>query len=908
MSDPASGDALLDLTEDLRGRSGPFLHRWFGRRGPLAARAVVALTAAPEMAADSSAIEKLLDPQLGDPNHLLSHAVVEGRPTALLDLCAGVGTVSEAALRLGLVPTAIDLHPIAVLASRCLLIYPPAYAKTDRRLTGAAEDHSWSGLAQELLYWSQEVLTAARADLGELWLETIVAVTCGRIAHCPNPACGDERPLALSTGTESSPSASAGTPYARAEAKCPRCHFQFRLNVSQMERWAPVALITEDPRGELPVPPKIADILTSAAYPASIASRLDEAWALGRLGPIKHRIATTARQATILDAFRRSVRRARETMADARYPPDRIVALSTYLALAASDLVDYLCTGAVLRQGRIQPALSRPMWTTGFEFVEIGGRTLEKLWQRRIKAMIAIIEANAALPQIASVLPGDMTKLPVEYEGFDLVVWDPPFYDNIDYDVLAGPWTSFLRSVIGELDATLPWPQVRPSEDTAVPEHFDPQAYEQSLSAAASEVVRAARPGARLGVFWVSRVAQDLQRFVDLMQPHGLELIQTIALRTELVRGDAEIPGPGTYLLILRVLKQAGGPSGRVINAERLLELSSSGQQSMNAGLAEILAESWDRDEIDAHLPTGLRGSLNQRLAEFAASQPDPTDLLRELGSSRLRREAQRLGCDREQLAGLDTAGLARQVIRQLGFTVPSAPIFSIGAALHDADRARSRLQLAVSAEDLTGSGMKAIEAVERVLRFSVVTWCTHSREEEWEHLIQESLGKTSRLSFGDWVELFTAIPKRLVQESDIYLRVHRMLKASRVVESLQPLVQTRNRLAHPEPGQNWMDMRIALDGRLHNVIRKLQGLLDEAALPIVLQPIEEIRDRFSRFRLRLLDHEERDVELIVTGATDLTRPRILLRSNSNPREVDPELLDASIIEERMGLRSVSQE
>ena len=230
------------------------------------------------------------------------------------------------------------------------------------------------------------------------------------------------------------------------------------------------------------------------------------------------------------------------------------------------------------------------MWTTGFEFVEIGGRTLEKLWQHRIKAMIAIIEANADLPRMASVLPGDMTKLPVEYEGFHLVVWDPPFSDNIDYDVLAGPWTSFLAKCHRGTGRNASMAQARPSEDTTVPEHFDPQAYEQSLSAAAREVVRAARPGARLGVFWVSAIARTCSKVVDLMQPHGLELIQTVALRTEPVRGDAEIAGPGTYLLILRVLKQAGGPSGRVINAERLLELSSSGQQSMNAGLAEILS------------------------------------------------------------------------------------------------------------------------------------------------------------------------------------------------------------------------------------------------------------------------------------------------------------------------------
>jgi hypothetical protein len=82
----------------------------------------------------------------------------------------------------------------------------------------------------------------------------------------------------------------------------------------------------------------------------------------------------------------------------------------------------------------------------------------------------------------------------------------------------------------------------------------------------------------------------------------------------------------------------------------------------------------------------------------------------------------------------------------------------------------------------------------------------------------------------------------------------------------------------------------------------KLSGLLEEAALPVVLQPVEETRDRYSRFRLRLLDHGERDVELVVAGPTDLTKPRIILRASTNPREVDPELLDASIVEERMGL------
>jgi hypothetical protein len=903
MIDAISDDSFLDLTDDYRGRPAPSIHRWFGRRGPLAARAIVVLTAAPEIAADTSMIEQLLDPQLVEPGRLISNAVAEGRPVTLLDLCSGVGVVSEVALRLGLVPTAIDLHPIAVLTTRCALLFPPAYAELDGRLRGSASDRSWAGLTQELRHWSQVVLTGVKDEVGELWLETLAAVVCARVARCP--ACGDERPLQSGLAEQSSPSASTRTRYTRGHAACLRCGREFILRPQEIERWVPVASVADGQVAELPVPVHVTDVLANAAYPIGIASRLDEVWAIGHSGPIKYRLGITARQATILDAFRKSLRRAREAMADFGYAPDRIVALSTYLALAASDLVDYLCTGATWRQGRVQPALARTVWAPGVEFAEIGGGALAKIWQRRIVAMTAVTEANAELPEVTSVMSGDMTMLPLESESTDLIVWDPPYYDNINYDLLTAPWTSFLQSVIGELDTTLAWPHVSPSADIALPGRFDPEAYEQSLSAAAAEVVRVARPGARLGVFWISREAEDLQRFVDLLQPHGLELIQTIGLRTSVRDNDVGLARWETHLLILRVLKQARGPSGQAVDAERLLALSSSGQHSLYAGLADILAESWDQDEVDARVPAVFKGSARQRLAEFVAAQPDPTDLLRELGSSRLLSEAERLGYRREQLLGLDTAGLARQVMRQLGFTVPEAPAFSIGATLREAGRASSRLQLADNSADLTGSGMTAIDSIEHVLRFAVVTWCTHSRRNEWESLIEECLGRVNKLSFGDWVELFNAIPKRLASENEMYRRVQRMLKKRRVIEALQALVRVRNRLAHPEPGQDWVEIHVVLYDSLQDVLHKLKDLLDEAALPVVLQPVEEIRDRFSRFRLRLLDYDERQVELIVAGPTDLTKPKILLRSNLNPREVDPELLDANIVEQRMGLRLV---
>ena len=203
------------------------------------------------------------------------------------------------------------------------------------------------------------------------------------------------------------------------------------------------------------------------------------------------------------------------------------------------------------------------------------------------------------------------------------------------------------------------------------------------------------------------------------------------------------------------------------------------------------------------------REASTSDLPSSSHRSPTPPTCSVSLGARACGKKPSVSGRTGSSLLGLDAAGLARQILRQLGFTVPTAPVFSIGAALRDADRARSRLQLAGSADELTGSGMAAVDAVEQVLRFSVVTWCTHSRKDGWEQLVEESLGKTSRLSFGDWVHLFAAIPKRLAPESEIYDHAHRLLKKCRVARVPAAPRPSKESACSPRA-------RTALDRRAH--------------------------------------------------------------------------------------------
>jgi hypothetical protein len=904
MSEPELFDARLDLSIDRRAGTDRVVHRWFGRRGPMAARAAVALTAAPEIIADSSAMESLSDPKLSDICQFIPESAAEGQPAALLDLCSGTGVVSEVALRAGLATTAVDSHPISVLSCRCRLVYPPLYGAPDPTVIGRGTDGTWWGLAQEFLHWSQEVLSSTKTHAGEMWLNDDLAVRCARTALCPNPACAVRLPLHRGTGNTHT--SSQFSHYAMGTVTCGACGTSFCPRAEELEGWEPISLLTDGFRSEVAVPEKLADLINRAEYPASISPRLDQTWTKRRFMEITHRTGVTPRQAIILDSFRRSIWRAKESMTLARYPPDRIAALSTYLALAASDLIEYLCTSCSVNRGRIQRALASGSWGSNIEFVEIGGETLERLWHRRTASITEIIRESSSLRRIASVKLAEMTNLEMEGELFDLIVWDPPFYDNIDYDNLAAPWATFLQSTIGDFDHGLHWRHDGSSGDKTPYGRFDTSAYEQSLSAAAAEIVRVARPRARLGVFWVSRLAEELQHFIDILQPNGLELLQTVALHAETSVDDTTSLQPTPYFLVLRVLKQAGRPEGQTIDAGRLLELASTGQATLYAGLAEIIANSLEYEEIREFLPEASSGSIGQQLAEYVADQTDLSALLRELGRSSLRRQAGILGVPREELLILDTAGLARKILSKLGFTVPTPPAFSIEAALDGADRARSRLRSASTEESITGCGRIAATEVEHALRFAIIVWCTHVKGDDWWRPMANAPSKLEKFTFGPWINWFVKIPGLFAADHDIYRDIQSAFTASGVSEILKSFLELRNEIIHPEMVADWRVLRDSLYDSLGKVIDVLRDLLGQGFLPVALQPVEETRDQFSRFRLKMIDHREREWEVFATGPSDLTTPKIILRSSAYPREIDPELLDGKLIEARMGLISDS--
>jgi tRNA G10 N-methylase Trm11 len=634
-------------------------------------------------------------------------------------------------------------------------------------------------------------------------------------------------------------------------------------------------------------------------YPTGTESQLDDIWVAGSTR-LTFREATSPRQVQLLRAAHESFRSVRDELADRGYAPEHAAALLTLAALAMSGLVDQLSTAARWDDRRKSVrGLDRHEWTWSPEFFEVGGPYIESQLRRRFDEVIRIVATGPREPTAVSE-SGDMCSLHLGDAEFDLVVWDPPYYDNIDYECVAHPFTRFLRVLIGDLYPHLRWTR-EPAADVAR-RRFDHEQYDESLREASSEIARVLRPGGRLGVFWIindKRTTADLGALLEALEPSGLELIQSVGLRTELSppsMATISRPPHEQIFLVFRLTKGA-----RPANAATVLDGAVSGRSVTYDGLVDLLMENLDEDEIEVLIPANHRGTIEQRLLTVVLSEPDPRNLLAELPTRSLR----------SFIEGRTAPGAARRLSRGeledeafclLGWQVPQEPTFTIGAAIDDAERLISQLRLAQSEDEIRGAGSTAFDRIEQVTRFTVTTWATWLRRDDWQTVLEEILGRSERLTFGDWVQALAEVAGRYARDQEVIGQINRRLRRSKVIRSLQAVVALRNKFAHADAkGQSWHDLRDEAVNTLEDATKRLRTAEGNGALPEVLQPLRETRDTYGRITLRLTGHRGQ-VEFLMSETSDLAHPIVVLRGEASPREVDPVCLPADEITTRAGV------
>lgn len=134
----------------------------------------------------------------------------EGELPVALDPFAGGGAVPLEAQRLGLVPEASDLNPLAVILNKAMIEYPPKFNGWEPFHPGAKKQRHYQraeGLAEDIRYYGEWMREKAWQKIGHLYPtvkgpdgreRTVIAWKWARTVQSPNPANPIETPLVSS--------------------------------------------------------------------------------------------------------------------------------------------------------------------------------------------------------------------------------------------------------------------------------------------------------------------------------------------------------------------------------------------------------------------------------------------------------------------------------------------------------------------------------------------------------------------------------------------------------------------------------------------------------------------------------------------------------------------------------------
>lgn len=858
----------------------PVAHQWWARRRRGVSTAVVLLAHDPQLASSEELLRRVrLDP--------LSLQEPDLTGVRMLDLCCGVGTATAAGQQLGASVTAVDNHPIAVLASRAGLTYPSQFTGSNVVLPGIGRRACWGGLQLEVTHWAAILRERLVRAAGDWWWGDREGWLCERAYRCPQ--CGIE-----ATFNESG---NYPTSFVRSRAfvECGRCGASTKF--TELQQVGVVISGALDANFERRTVPS--DLITDyrmITYPPEFESLLEQPWVVTRSRRVLFRDAQTPRQARLVRSMRQAFRSVRDELADRDYSPTHASAVLVYLALGLSGVLAAVTTAARWdsRRGRLR-TLDRAEWMFGTDFVEIGGAMLDRLLRQRFTAISDTIAAANSSRLPADVRSGTMGNLDFGKDAFDIVVWDPPFYDNIDYERIAFPFSRFLRSLIGDLEPSLRWPTE--ADLLASTGRSDPAQYENQLREAAFEIERVLHTDGRLGLLWISNDTSDLGNILGIMQESGLELIQSVSF-LETSKTSRAASQPFSVLLVFRKASRA-----QPANADVLLAGAVADRPMMYAGLVQLLQRELDPEELDDLVPDYYHGSFDHRLSEAVLSHPQPRHLLGRIPKGALRdfvesrEEADASQNSREELVD--------RAFRVLGWQVPQILGYAVGSALDRAAQNLSALRLAQHRQQAESEAKEAFDQLESVLRFCVVAWASRVADQHWDDVIAELTERRTKLSLGHWHRAFTELPSRYASYDHLIGLANRGIRRSKVLPATQDVVAVRNRVIHPEDQDlDWAALREKAAAAIGRAIERLREADAFGALPQVLQPVSELRDPYGRITLRLVDHRQHHVEFLMTRQTDLTKPVVVLHSGTKPREVDPVCLPAEEITRRAGVSS----
>ena len=84
-------------------------------------------------------------------------------------------------------------------------------------------------------------------------------------------------------------------------------------------------------------------------------------------------------------------------------------------------------------------------------FTEVGGFWLERFWQNRLSHLLGLLRVNSSAARPVRAIKANANAIPLDDAAVSAVIWDPPYYDDIDYDTVAGHYQSVLAAVVPDI-------------------------------------------------------------------------------------------------------------------------------------------------------------------------------------------------------------------------------------------------------------------------------------------------------------------------------------------------------------------------------------------------------------------------------------------------------------------------
>ncbi len=256
----------------------------------------------------------------------------------------------------------------------------------------------------------------------------------------------------------------------------------------------------------------------------------------------------SARQMLSLLTFAAIIREAEREMQLRKYDAGRSKSVTTYLGVLHDRIADF---GSVLCPWNVSdraPAhtFGRQALPMAWDFAEVNGTVPSAAggWDVQLQYVVPNLKLACDSDYWTScvVERGSATSLPWAGISFDVIVTDPPYYDNIPYADISDFFYVWLKRTIGHLYAEHFTTEGTPKKGEIVADAVRhggdrdkaKRAYETMMAQAFGEAFRVLRPGGQIVVVYAHKTTLGWATLVDALRSAGFAVTEAWPLDTEM--------------------------------------------------------------------------------------------------------------------------------------------------------------------------------------------------------------------------------------------------------------------------------------------------------------------------------------------------------------------------------------